>query len=1029
MADADNGQLTDEPGYWRSLRELYDGDAVCEQKAREFMAGVTDSFDLDQLSTMSRKRFLALLSASAAFAATGCTNYRDKGEIVPYTRKPEEIVPGVANLYASTCTGCSQQCGILVKTREGRPIKIDGNPDHPISQGKICASGQASILNLYDPQRLRRPMFGPRSGQIGDTSWEDADAAVSGQLARCIEASRDIALVTRAGYSPTARAVIEDFQRKFPTARVYSYELFHEGPRDRAWTRCYGEGPRPTILWDKADVILALESDFLGTEGWTIEQVRHFASRRDVMGQAGFNRLYCVEGGVSLTGSNADYRLRLRPDAQLEFVLSLIHELSVGRGTVETDAALATALRGRSLEDFAAKHGLDARAVRHLADDLVASRGRALVHAGSALSEDVHVAVNCLNDLLGAAALYDWSAARTLPQVSTKDEWKTLIARMKDGSVGLVIHVDANPVYHLPGMMGYADALRTVPMAVSLVESEDETGQLCTYILPINNQLESWGDYNPQAGVYSFQQPVIAPLYETRQKEAVLLQWMAPETAYVESIYADYLKQRWDAAHGQTGSAVAFSRFWPSLLHDGVLARPAAATAPRAFKPESAASLAVLPPEKGFTVSLQKSHYIGDGRFANNGWLLEIPDPITKIVWDNYASISPASASALGIESGDHVEIALPYGKTKVPVFVQAGQADSHLSIALGYGRWNAGPIGNGVGVALGSLLSGSTVEGALHLSGAAIARTEGRTDLVSTQEHHSFDDSLVAEAHKKRKIIREGTLQQYRDDPEFIHREKHELFSISTEVTYNGLKWAMAIDMNKCVGCNACVSACDVENNIPVVGKEQVAIGREMQWIRIDRYYSGSAEDPQLSHQPMLCQHCDNAPCENVCPVVATTHSPDGLNQMTYNRCVGTKYCSNNCPYKVRRFNFFNWRDHLADGYYEQESIALVHNPDVTVRSRGVMEKCTFCVQRIMEARQRAAEQGRSIKGTDVTTACQQACPAQAIVFGDMNDPESAVSRYRSHVLGYHVIDWVNARPNVTYIARLRNSNPESHS
>ncbi len=1029
MADADNVQRTDEPGYWRSLRELYDGDTVRDQKAHEFMAGVTDSFDLDQLPTMSRKRFLALLSASAAFAAAGCTNYRDKGEIVPYTRKPEEIVPGVANLYASTCTGCSQQCGILVKTREGRPIKIDGNPDHPISQGKICASGQASILNLYDPQRLRRPMFGPRSGKIGDTAWDDADAAITGQLASCVEASREIALVTRALCSPTTRAVVEDFQQKYPTVRVYSYELFHDGPRDRAWTRCYGQGPRPTILWDKADVILALESDFLGTEGWTIEQVRQFASRRDVMANAAFNRVYCVEGGVSLTGSNADYRLRLRPDAQLEFVLSLIHELSIGRGTVEPDAALATALRGRSLKDFASKHGLDSRVIDHLVDDLVASRGRALVHAGSALPEDVHVAVNYLNDLLGPAALYDWSAARAQPPVSTKEEWKTLVARMKDGTVGLVVHVDANPVYHLPALLGYADALKSVPMAVSLAESEDETGQLCTYILPINNQLESWGDFNPQPGVHSFQQPVIAPLYDTRQKEAVLLQWTAPDAAYVESIYADYLKKRWEAAHGQSGSTVAFSRFWPSLLHDGILVLPATATAPRGFKPESAASLATLPPEKGFTVSLQKSYYIGDGRFANNGWLLEVPDPITKIVWDNYASISPASASALAVESGDHVEIALPYGKTRVPVFVQPGQADNHLSIALGYGRWNAGPIGNGVGVAVGSLLSGTTLEGALHLAGATLTRAEGRTELVSTQEHHALDDSLVAEAHKKRKIIREGTLQQYRDDPEFIHRDTHELFSISKEVAYNGLKWAMSIDLNKCVGCNACVAACDVENNIPVVGKEQVGKGREMQWIRIDRYYAGSAEDPELSHQPMLCQHCDNAPCENVCPVVATTHSPDGLNQMTYNRCVGTKYCSNNCPYKVRRFNFFNWRDHLADGYYEQESVALLHNPDVTVRSRGVMEKCTFCVQRIMEARQRAAEQGRTIAGTDVTTACQQACPAQAIVFGDMNDPGSAVSQHRSHLLGYHVIDWVNARPNVTYIARLRNTHPESHS
>jgi MoCo/4Fe-4S cofactor protein with predicted Tat translocation signal len=1012
MADERTGLPIEDSGYWRSLRELADGDSFSEQKAHEFMAGATGSFDLSQLSTMSRKRFLALLTASAAFAS-GCTNYRDKGEIVPYGKKPEEVTPGIANLYASTCTGCSQLCGILVKTREGRPIKIDGNPDHPISRGKICATGQASILNLYDPQRLRRPMLGARSGKMGETTWDEAGAAITGHLGRASDSSREIALITRTVYSPAAREVIESFRMAYPSTRLYSYDLFHEGPRQRAWHRCYGDTPLPGVRWDAADVILALESDFLGTEGRTIEQIRQFASRRDIMESPRFNRLYCAEASVSLTGSNADYRLRLRPDAQLEFVLALIEEFSSDRGSA-------------SLREFASRHELDPAVLEHLIGDLRASRGRALAHAGSGLPDDVHVAVNALNELLGASALLDWSASEAAANVSDMKSWESLIGKMKDGTVGLVIHFDANPVYHLPASLGYAEALKSVPMSVSLVEAEDETSQLCTYILPVNHALESWGDFNPRPGVYSFQQPVIAPLYETRQKEAVLMGWTRPDAAFAGSLYADYLKLRWEEAHVASDSAVPFSRFWPSLLHDGVLHRPAAAAAPARFNPGAVRGLAAMPVE-GFTVSLQRSHFVGDGSFANNGWLLELPDPITKIVWDNYASISPGSAAALGLESGDHVEISLPQGKTVVPVFVQPGQADEHLSIALGYGRWNAGPIGNGVGVWLGGLLSGAAMDGVLYLGRAGVSRAGGRTELVSTQEHHPLDDTLTAEAHLKRKIIREGTLRQFQDDPEFIRRERPELFSISKEVTYDGLKWAMAIDLNKCVGCNACVSACNVENNIPVVGKDQVAAGREMQWIRIDRYYAGTAEAPALSHQPMLCQHCDNAPCENVCPVVATTHSPDGLNQMTYNRCVGTKYCSNNCPYKVRRFNFFNWRDHLADGYYEQESVNLLHNPEVTVRSRGVMEKCTFCVQRIMEARQKAAEQGRQPRGSDVTTACQQACPAQAIVFGDMNDPQSAVSEYRRHLLGYHVLDWVNARPNVTYIARLKNVHPES--
>ncbi|MGB6647294.1 MAG: 4Fe-4S dicluster domain-containing protein, partial [Bacteroidota bacterium] len=613
--------------------------------------------------------------------------------------------------------------------------------------------------------------------------------------------------------------------------------------------------------------------------------------------------------------------------------------------------------------------------------------------------------------------------------LTKSEEFDELFRRMKGGDVGLVIHYDTNPAYHLPAAFGYEEALRSVPMSVSLVQNEDESAALSTYVLPIHHPLESWGDFHVRSGVHSLQQPVIAPLYDTRQKEAILLQWInaGTETPYQETLFHEFLKRFWESEiYPGLHLRVDFKTFWYSALHDGVVRYQTGTGRDYRFLEIALDSIAPVGPEGSYVVLFTQSHFMGDGRFANNGWLQEIPHPVSKIVWDNYAALSPTTAGTLGVAGNDRVQVQIGDAGQTLPVWIQPGLADGVVSVALGYGRWNAGPVGTGIGTNAILLLPRSGLLGSRVYSNAALQKTEGRYKLVSTQEHHSMDDTFVKDLHTKRGIIREGTLLQYMKDNRFLQHESHELFSISKEVTYPGLKWAMAIDMNKCIGCNACVAGCNVENNIPVVGKEEVGTGREMHWIRLDRYYSGASENPTVSHQPMLCQHCDNAPCENVCPVVATTHSPDGLNQMTYNRCVGTKYCSNNCPYKVRRFNFYNFRDHFAEAYYEQEPLSLLHNPEVTVRSRGVMEKCSFCVQRIMEARQQATEQGREIRGSDVKTACQEACPAQAIVFGDMNDPVSDISRYRGHDLGYSVIEEVNARPNVTYIAKLRNTHSE---
>jgi molybdopterin-containing oxidoreductase family iron-sulfur binding subunit len=1002
--------------YWKSLRALEDKKPDAFPEVHEFMDGVTDDFSPSEMSGISRKQFLALLAASAAFTAAGCSNYRDKGEIVPYTKKPEEVTPGVPNFYASTCTGCSQVCGILIKTREGRPIKVDGNPDHPINRGKICAKGQASILNLYDPFRLHTPQYGNASNKNGDVSWNHADEEIIRSLAETVQNGKEIAIVTRAINSPTTKKLLDEFKTKYPTTKVYSYSLFNNETRRKAWQKCYGSMELPIIEWEKAKVILALESDFLGTDGMTVEQIRRFTDARDIMKSKNFSRFYCMEGSMSLTGANADYRLRLRPDAQLEFILALSKELGSDK--------VSTIL---SLKDFAHKYGLSTDILQYLVDDLSKHHGEAIVYAGSVLSEEVHVAVNYLNEFLGNSKLFqkEHSVVDVVP-LSSHEEIEKLVGKMKSGQIGITIHFDSNPVYHLPKEFGYEEALKSVPLSISLVEGDNETSQHCTFVLPINHAFESWGDYQIRNGILSLQQPVIAPLYDTRQKEAVLLLWMNKNEPYKETLYHEYLMSRWEKeVFPMLKLKVDFKTFWYSSLHDGVVEFHEPMKSDRKLNEGALTSIAPLP-VSGTTVALTESYFLGDGSYANNGWLQELPDPISKIVWDNYAAISPKTAKSLDVENNDVVEIKLPQGMVTLPVFLQPGQADEFISLSLGYGRTYAGPVGSNVGVNANELLSKLSFTGSRVFSGAIIAKTAIKYKLVSTQEHHSLDDEFTKDLHLKRKIIREGTLAEYEKNPNFLHEEKTELLNITKEIVYKGVKWAMAIDLNKCIGCNACVAGCNVENNIPVVGKEQTAKGRAMQWIRIDRYYSGTDSDPSLSHQPMLCQHCDNAPCENVCPVVATTHSPDGLNQMVYNRCVGTKYCSNNCPYKVRRFNFFNWRDSFADGYYEQQPVSLMHNPEVTVRSRGVMEKCTFCIQRIMEARQHATEKGRELKGSDVKTACQEACPATAIVFGDMNDPNSDVSNYRTHTLGYHVLEETNVRPNVTYLAKLRNIEPE---
>jgi molybdopterin-containing oxidoreductase family iron-sulfur binding subunit len=783
------------------------------------------------------------------------------------------------------------------------------------------------------------------------------------------------------------------------------------------------------INWSKAKLILALEADFLGNEGNTVEQTRMYVETRNNADTENFSRLVVAESGMSVTGMNADVRLRLKPEEQFNFVMSLLNEFVVKRQISRhaLDKNVVRSLQGYSLERFADANEIDSSIIESVVSYMSRYRNAAFVYAGDRLPEPVHVAANFLNEVLGSTYLYRTDQKRfELMQYATVQDWETLVSKMNSGGVGAIIHFDSNPVYHLPQNIGYSEALEKVPMVVTLVKSGNESSAAGKFVLPITHDLESWNDFRTRTGFYGLQQPVIYPLYQSRQKEGILLTWAGgKESAYHDSLYHEYLMQRWQKeVYPSMKLSIDFKTFWYSALHDGVVSFDEKLESISPFDVKAFTSVEVPPSLNGYSLVLSESYALGDGEFAENGWLQELPHPVTKVVWDNYASVGPETAKELKVGYDDLLEVKVENHKQKLPVFVQPGMAKGVITVELGYGRSHVGTVGKDVGTNANVFLSKSGSLSQWIYSGASAAKIDGEYKLVTTMEHNFIAEPMTRDMQSSRGIIRETTVEQFKVDPNLIKKERSEdtPTSIYKKFEYAGVKWAMAIDLNKCTGCSACVISCNVENNIPVVGKEQVAVSREMQWIRIDRYYSGTPIEPKVSLQPMLCQHCDNAPCENVCPVAATTHSPEGLNMMVYNRCVGTRYCSNNCPYKVRRFNFFNFRKNYEGGYYELQPAPMVSNPEVSVRTRGVMEKCTFCVQRIEEAKQESLQNGKPLKGSDVITACQEACPANAIVFGNSNDHESEIFKMREHSLGYYVLEQLDVKPNVTYLAKLRN-------
>ena len=944
----------------------------------------------------SRRRFLALLGASAALA-TGAGCKRNRAAVVAYTRKQEEIVPGVANYYASTFQEGEVAYPVLVKAREGRPIHVEGNAEHPLYRGKTSFHATADLLGLYDPDRLRGPLVDGRPA-----TWK----AATEQLARALKdaAGKDIALVTPAVLSPTRKALIARLAEALPSLRHVPWEPAADHQDRQAQRELFGEIRLPRYRFDGAQTIVALEADFLGTLGDTVSAIAGFSSlRRPASATGAMNRLYVIEGGMSLTGSRADVRIPMRPSALARIAFGLLRAVHLEGGR-----ALPEGLAPSALEPFALDRLPEVRPFatefKNLVKDLCAAGDGALVLAGPAASAEAHAACHILNRVLRAkGSAIDH--APTAPALGTPDEFKALIDQMAAGQFAAAVFWDVNPAYDIPDGDSDASAWRSaiakVPLRVRMGLQQDETAATCNLILPTNHWLESWNDFEISGNVLSLQQPVVAPLYDTLQGEEVLLRCLAELGRPLARTYLDLVKRRWQDEVAPKDSPIPFARFWNTCLHDGLFRpRPAPFPAHRLDGEactRAASRAAQTSSSAGFELLLDTDPRLYEGRYANNGWLQELPDPIARTSWGNPLSLSPADADRLHLKNGDMVS--LGHGPA-LPVLRQPGQAQGVLRLTLGHGRWQ-GSVAAGVGTRAGVF---APKIGVRVVSVEAVTPTGGRQDLFLAQDHDSKDG---------RDIARLWSLAEYAQKPPL---EREELPSLYDKLEQKGPRWGMAIDLSSCVGCGACVVACQSENNIPVVGPEQVRKGRAMHWIRVDRYYEGNAASPRVIHQPLPCQHCENAPCESVCPVQATNHGPDGINQMAYNRCVGTRYCANNCPYKVRRFNFLDFTRMTP------ASMQLAFNPEVTVRPRGVMEKCTFCVQRIRNAEQVAKREKRSLEDKDVVPACASACPASAIVFGDISNPASAVSRLSRSNRAFRVLEELNTKPAITYLAALQN-------
>ncbi|MBI2149919.1 MAG: TAT-variant-translocated molybdopterin oxidoreductase [Acidobacteria bacterium] len=976
--------------WWRSLEELAETEEFQELLRHEFPREAPAWED-----PISRRRFLTLMGASLALAGLGaCGSPSPTNEkIVPYVRAPEEIVPGKPLFFATAFSLGGIANGVLVESHEGRPTKIEGNPEHPASLGATDAFAQASVLTLYDPDRSQ---VVTHLSQI--STWNAFYGAVNDAVeAQRLNRGAGLRVLTETVTSPTLAHQMRTLLAKFPLARWHQYDPVNRDSARAGARLALGQDCNTLYRFDHADLILALDSDFLFCAPGSVRYARDFAARRRVGGKkTEMNRLYVMESTPSVTGAMADHRLAVRA------------------GEIEGLARAVAREIGVKIEPSGGGALTSARAgwIAALARDLNRHRGSSIVVAGDQQPPMVHALAHAMNHVLGNVAT---TVIYTDPvEANPADQTESLRALVRDmqaGRVDLLIVIGGNPVFTAPADLDFARQLSNVKLRVHLSLYEDETSALCHWHIPEAHYLESWSDARAYDGTVAIIQPLIAPLYGGKSAHELLAALMGQPDRSGYDIVRDYWKSR--------NVAADFEGFWRRALHDGLIAGTALPAKPLKLKgvpnldrtSGSETQSSKLKTQNSFEIVFRPDPTIFDGRFANNGWLQELPKPLTKLTWDNAALISPGTAERLGLQNGDVVELRYLGRSLRAPVWIAPGHAADSVTVHLGYGRTKAGKIGTALGFNAYALRSEKTP---WFGEGLELLKTGRRSQLASTQRHHNMNG---------RNLVRVGTIEEYLQQPNFAQEtesERSASISLYPGFKHEGYAWGMAIDLNACIGCNACVVACQAENNIPVVGKNEVARGREMHWIRIDRYYRGNLDSPETYHQPVLCMHCENAPCELVCPVAATVHSPEGLNEMVYNRCVGTRYCSNNCPYKVRRFNFLQYPD------YETPSLKLLRNPNVTVRSRGVMEKCTYCVQRINAARIQTEKENREIRDGEIVTACQAACPTQAIIFGNINDRESRVSKLKAGPRNYGLLTELNTQPRTTYLARLRNPNPE---
>ncbi|MCC6459803.1 MAG: TAT-variant-translocated molybdopterin oxidoreductase [Saprospiraceae bacterium] len=1051
-------------GIWVSSEDLTRDESFLRSAEKEF--SVETMAESDGSWTASRRDFLKLMGFGLGAATLAASCEIPVKRAIPYVTKPDEIVPGVANYYASSFVNGGDYCSILVKTREGRPIKIEGNTLSSVTSGGTSARAQALVLGLYDMRRIHSAGT-VEGGEVKKLDWKELDNKVKGQLAL----GGNIRLITNTILSPTAKMALAEFTAKYPNTRVVSYDPVSSAALLAANQQCFGVRGIPNYKFGEADVIVSFGADFLGTWISPIEYARDYAAKRKIKSIKGatMSRHYQVESHMSLTGSNADNRILVKPSEQGAAICALYNEVAALTG--------GAGIGGPTLNDKAKA------SLKKVAAELVASKGKSLVVSGSNNVME-QIIVNKINDLLGNInTTVDFSVVNNMRQGDERDMMR-LIGEMNAGQVSIVIVWGANPAYELPNAGQFKDAFAKVNTRISFNGSLDETTGLCSHAAPAHHTLEAWGDAEPKTGHYSLQQPTIAPLFETRQAEHSLLEWADSQNLnrQDDQPYYQYLKSVWASdMFAKQNKYSTPAAFWDMTLHGGVFDMHAAPVTVSFIAGIALnASGVTQPGSSELEISFLETVNTGNGQYAHNPWLQEVPDPVNRTVWGNYLNI-PVEWDGVNningwknLNDGDNVEVEVKGQKLSCTVVRTFGQMPGTVAIALGGGRESGGcGVGYGVNVNPWLPIEGGFIQYAAKEARVTPAGTVDK-NFACVQFHHTMgvqamgkEEGKVINADEKslgwkgfqgsltdRSIIFQTNLSELPElaekmtefHEEASHLNAQTLYPDTAEYFGTGLKWGMHIDLNACIGCGACQIACVSENNIPVVGKNEVNRHHEMTWLRIDRYFYGDIENPKVVYQPMMCQHCDNAPCENVCPVNATNHSMEGINQMAYNRCIGTRYCANNCPYKVRRFNWLDyttadvwpgnedrvfWVEGEDKPYYADNLVRMVLNPDVTVRSRGVIEKCSFCIQRIQEGKLTAKQEGRAILDNDVRSACQTACPTGAIVFGNLNNPDSAVSKASktSGALAYQVLEEVNVRPGVRYSAKVRNANEELHS